>query len=282
MRYTNNFNLPDAICNAIINDEYNKGGADYSITQLLKPPLMVQLEKRYDDQIVVDVSESIWALMGKSVHYILEKGASNKVVAEERLYANVGDFKISGAIDWFDENLLQDYKVTSSWNIVYGSPDKDWKEQTNYYRWLLHQNGFKDINKLQVVAILRDWKKNEAMRNKEYPQRQVQTIDIEVMDMRQTEHDLRNRVFIHSGSEGVDINKVPPCTPKERWETQTKYAVMRKGRKSAVKLFDDESEANDKLNELKGHYVEKRPGERKRCSLYCRCAPYCPVYKENK
>lgn len=282
MNFTNNTGLPEALVNAIIKDEYDRGNANISITELLKPPLMVQLERRYDKQIVVDVADSVWALLGSSVHYMLEKGSTDKVLSEERMYARIGDWTISGQIDWFNESIMQDYKVTSVWNVVFGSAATDWKEQINYYNWLASKNGFKNINKLQVCAILRDWKISEAKRDQNYPQYQVKLIDIVKEDLRKVEHDLRNRVQLHMHAETQDIKDIFPCTPDEKWETPTKYALMKNKNKRAVKVCSTPEEAEILLG--RGHkgatHIETRPGECKRCNLYCKVSSFCPVYNK--
>mgnify|MGYP003298270898 CR=1 FL=1 len=60
-----------------------------------------------------------------------------------------------------------------------------------------------------------------------------------------------------------------------------KYAVMKNGRKTAIRVFDSEAEANEKLSELKGDFVEHRPAISRKCSDYCSCCEFCNFYKNN-
>ena len=56
---------------------------------------------------------------------------------------------------------------------------------------------------------------------------------------------------------------------------------MKKGRKSALKLFDEFSvvEAHSMAMNLgAGHSVDFRPGENIRCEKYCDCKNFCPQY----
>jgi hypothetical protein len=79
MKYTNKADLPEGIVKAIIEDEYSIGDADYSQSKLAVPPQMARLMSIYSDDISIDVSDEIWKLLGKAVHYILEKANRPKL-----------------------------------------------------------------------------------------------------------------------------------------------------------------------------------------------------------
>ena len=75
-------------------------------------------------------------------------------------------------------------------------------------------------------------------------------------------------------------NDIPPCTSEERWEKPTKFAVMKEGRKSAVRVLETQEDAEKLAGELgKNHSVQIRPGESTRCAEYCSAADYCNYYK---
>jgi hypothetical protein len=58
------------------------------------------------------------------------------------------------------------------------------------------------------------------------------------------------------------------------------YAVMKQGRKTAVKLFDKKDDAQAKVAELgNAHYVETRLGESTKCLHYCLCRTFCHYYQ---
>lgn len=75
MKLTNKHNLPKAFYRAVKNDTYSKGDADYSSTGLLTPPQQAALRKLHSEDVVEDVSDRVWAIMGTSVHAILEQSA---------------------------------------------------------------------------------------------------------------------------------------------------------------------------------------------------------------
>jgi len=61
--------------------------------------------------------------------------------------------------------------------------------------------------------------------------------------------------------------------------TETKYAVKRDGRKTAIRVLDDKEEARILADSEKG-YVEVRPGEPKRCTgNFCGVAQWCKQYQ---
>lgn len=80
MKWTNKGNFPEAIVKAITNDSYSKGDADFSVTELINPPQVKKLQKMHSQELVKDVSENIWMLLGTSVHSILEESTGTPMV----------------------------------------------------------------------------------------------------------------------------------------------------------------------------------------------------------
>jgi len=93
---------------------------------------------------------------------------------------------------------------------------------------------------------------------------------------------IKGKVDEYQRCSELDDDEIPPCTPEERWDSPSKYAVMKNGVKRAVRLFDIQEEA-DQLATSKGagHYVEVRKGESRRCRSYCLCRQFCNFYREN-
>ena len=55
---------------------------------------------------------------------------------------------------------------------------------------------------------------------------------------------------------------------------------MKNGRKTAIKLFDSEADADAYAGELgNSHYVEHRPAVSRKCEDYCSCCDFCNFYK---
>ena len=267
---TNRMNLPDGIVQAVTNDPYTRGNSDISVTQLIAPPYQRKLRETVEQ--VEDVSDRIWSLIGQSVHTILERAFAGKGRVEERLYTEINGWKVSGQFDVIEDGVLMDYKVTSVWSVL-GDTKIEWENQLNLLRVLAIRNGI-EVNKLRIIAILRDWSKGKA-KSPDYPEVQVVPIDIPVWPIEKAEAYMAERVALHQ------MATPPPCTDEERWKTVDTYAVMKDGRKSAVKLHHAPAEAREHAHELgKGHTVVRRPGQYRRCADYCSVSHGCPQYAE--
>lgn len=111
MKYTNNFDFPDAIVQAVENDDYTKGKADYSTTGLIKPPQEARLFALHADEIVTDVADEIWKLFGKAVHAILEQGhgVSDKSLIkfkDEQLRLIRSSINMAGVVNASDRDYI--------------------------------------------------------------------------------------------------------------------------------------------------------------------------------
>jgi phosphoglycolate phosphatase-like HAD superfamily hydrolase len=274
MRLTNKMQLPAAIVEAVKNDGYTRGDADISVTQLVSPPQKVALEREYADQLVEDASDRIWSLMGQSIHTILER-ANRTGLAERRLSAVVEGWKVSGGMDLYDEDgVLVDYKTTSAWSARGGVKD-EWLAQLNIYAHILRANGH-PVKGLRVVAILRDWSKLEASRSADYPQSQVAVLPVEMWSPEVAEKYVRDRVILHK----LARQSLPSCTGEERWQKAPVFALMKHGRKTAVKLYDNLADAEmHAKSDPASLYVQTRAGESTRCRLYCSASKFCPQYQ---
>ncbi len=284
MRFTNRLNLPQPLVKAVTNDGYTKGDCDISVTSLLKPPQLLALEKRHAEEITEDVSDRIWSLLGQTIHGILER-AEETAIAERRLYIDINGWRVGGQMDRFvlKEGLLQDYKFTSVYKVRDGITE-EFAQQLNIYAYILRKNG-EAVKKLQIVAILRDWSKNQYNREGyPYPEHQIQILDVPIIDDKEVEEFISERVKLHQEAEKqVDSTKLVPCTKEERWAKDDVYAVMKEGQKRAVRLTASQAAADMVLSELdKKHYVEYREGESIRCESYCPAKSFCNQYKKMK
>ena len=288
MKITNKKNLPDVLMQACqaYQKKYEDGKmTNLSVTDLLKPPLMRRLEKEFDSEIEEDLTDRIWALTGQALHEVLAKNKVENTLTEERLKITIHNVEVSGQFDmYFASGLLQDYKFTNVWKIIYNDFE-DWILQLNIYRYLLIKAGF-EVNKLQIVAILRDWQKTKASREENYPGCQVKIIDIDLLPIKEIELYLNERVQFHLYGESIPIEKIEICSKKERWHQDDKYALMKEGRKSAVLLFDNEKDCIRAVDDYNAagdtnlFYLEERRGKDTRCELYCRASKHCPYYKK--
>jgi hypothetical protein len=103
-----------------------------------------------------------------------------------------------------------------------------------------------------------------------------------------TEAFIKERVEMHRDSKvSADWGEeLPPCTDEERWVRATTYAVKKDGRKTAIRVFDTQDEADALLKEMpekdKG-FIEIRKGEAVRCTgNFCGVSQWCSQFQNQK
>lgn len=269
---TNIYGFPDALVAAVKNDPYT-GGGDISVTKLIDAPQRRALYKQYKHAVVEDVSERIWSLMGQAVHTVLERAGTSALV-EQRLYMEVAGWKLSGQFDrlHLEDRVLQDWKVCS---VFKASGDVSWERQLNVLRMLAKHNGHA-VDRLQVIAIFRDWRRADAKRKEDYPQQSVAIIDVPVWSDEETLAYIKERIHLHQLADG---GAHVPCNDEERWYSGTRFALMKDGGKRAIKVADTREELGDPA---KGYFIEERKGGYRRCEEYCEVAPFCPQWQKTQ
>ena len=281
MKLTNHYGLPETFFQAVLNDKYSRGDAHYSATDLIRPPRITILSRRHWDEIEEDISDRVWALLGKAVHAILEAAEPDNALTEERLFAEVAGRTISGASDLYHDGVVSDYKVTSIWTRIFGSRIEEWTQQLNVYAYLFRQLGFR-VRELRIICIYRDWSSRMAARDGRLPHLPAEVMRIPLWSSEKQECFIRRRVEMLKASEHLPDHQLPPCTPEEMWEKPTTYAVMKSGRRSALKVCQTPAQAAGYVKAHPGSFIQLRPGERTRCEQYCSVKQFCTQFADYK
>jgi hypothetical protein len=281
MNITNKHGVPETFMTLANKNSYSKGASQYSVTELMSPPKIKRLRDQYDSEIESDVADMLWSMMGTAVHNVLENGKTPGHITEERLFIDVDGVIVSGQIDLQHETaegvLITDYKFTSAW--AYMSNKLEWEQQLNVYKWLVETVKRKPVVGLSVCAMIRDFNNHDKREN--YPAAPIQMLPIRMWDSVEAETYVRSRLDMHRNSKIHHSlgDFLQDCTDEERWMSETVYAVKRDGRKTAIKLFKDLNEAQERAIEEKG-YVEERTGEPRRCAgNYCGVSKWCDQYQ---
>lgn len=238
MKITNNEGLPDAIVRAVQNDPYDPGDSDITVTQLIGSPQIRVLSKRHKDEIEEDASERLWALLGQAVHTILERAETSASV-EQRMYITVGGWKIGGRFDRnvIESGLLQDYKVTSAWALVFGDRLAEWERQLNVLAHILRSNG-REVNRVEICAILRDWAPAQAAKSKDYPKTKFVIVPIRLWTPGEAHTYIEDRIAAHQEAESTGVMS---CTNEERWYNEKKKLFARCSGYCPVRKFCDQA-----------------------------------------
>lgn len=289
MKFTNKYNWPKAYVDAVLNDTYDKGYADISITGLLAPPRIRVLSKLHDHEMEEDVSNRTFILMGQVMHGILER-ANTVALAEKRFYIEIDGLTISGQSDAvYLDGLIQDWKLTSVYQVRDGAK-LEFEQQLNCYAYLVKHGYYhidndpeKDkvhlnvtVNRLENFVLLRDWSRGKAKRERNVPQAGGGIYEVSVWTEEETLAFIKERIALHRAAN----KKLPLCTMHEMWGEPEKWAVMVKGKKTSLKNHLKKEDAEQHAARV-GAKVEYRPDKRTRCTDgYCLVAKYCTQYRQ--
>lgn len=280
MKIKNALNLPEPFVAACRSDIRELSDVRrISVTRLVDSPYLAALLREKWDEIEVDASEMVWSILGKAIHgvfqYSSDEGAELKIEVE---YDH--DTVIVGVIDHYDDGVVTDYKIVSAWSVIDGVK-VEWERQLNLYAWMLRRSG-KPVERLQIVALYRDWSRAEAERDAltaagpggpaaRYPATAVEVKRVRLWSVEEAESYVAERVRLHR------TMPPPPCTPEERWRRPTKWAVYRKPSDTrALRVLDTQEEA-DALASQVGGVVRRRDGDDVRCRSYCVVRDFCGI-----
>lgn len=287
MKITNKYGVPQPLVTLASREYYSKGASQYSVTELMSSPRIRRLREKHHADIERDVSDMLWQLLGSALHVVMERGETVGWRMEERLFTKVDGVTISGQIDLQEMTptgvVITDYKFTSAWAVM---QDKiEWEQQLNVYKWLVETVKKEKVAGLRICALVRDFSRHDTREG--YPSAPVYMVDIPMWDAVKTETYVRERLEAHRDSRvNADFGEaLPECSPEDRWMSETIYAVMRDGRKTAIRVFKDQNEAqscaDEETKKGKGNvYIDIRPAEPKRCKgNFCGVAQWCDQYQ---
>lgn len=293
MKLTNKFKLPQTLMNVhdIQRQEYSKGEARMSVTQLIRSPRIDILRQRHYEEIEEDISDRLWAVLGTVIHNIMEKGADEQHIGEERLSVELAGWIISGGIDVQrigNRAKLYDYKFTKA--IKFMLQDfKDWEEQLNCYAYLVRVEKGWEIEGLEVCMFVRDFTKTLADTNKDYPPAPCIPIAIKLWTEEQQKNFLLRRIAAHKNALRCASwgDPLPFCTDEERWKRDSDWAVMKGQNKRASRVFQTNQECMDWVTNQKdddGNYsIIEREDTPTRCKdNYCGVNKWCDQWQAEK
>jgi hypothetical protein len=283
MKVTNKLHLPEAFVKAVSVERHNEPGC-CSATTLNQGTKEIILSDRHFDEITVDAADSVWAVWGKAVHALLESMEDNNF-HEESFKEPVSNSFVTGQVDSYDmeHGIINDWKTASVWKVQFGD-FSDWYKQGMTYAWLLKQNGL-DVRRCRFIVLLKDYSKTKAKNDSSYPQSPVFIYEFDVTpeELAETRDRILNKVLEIESVNKLDDDNIEPCSAEERWADGEKWAVMKNGRKTAVKLFDNSADADAMAGEMgNAYYVEHRPAISRKCGEYCLCKDFCNFYKSEQ
>ena len=282
MKYTNKYNLPVSLYEAIKNDSYDAPKNEQNVisaTGLISTPRERQLYIRHHSKITEDISDNIWRLFGTGVHTQLERIQHKDIDSNpKRVVKEINGMNVTGKCDVISDEGIDDFKVTSVWTVLFNSSLDSWTKQLNIYSWLY------DIRKkLRVIAIMRDWQTSKAKfdNSGNYPKIPIAIVPIKLWTPEEQLKYVKERLQLHTEVVSMSDEELPLCSPEERWRNDTTYAIMKKGAKKALKVCNTLPEAEKYLSCYKDPSVCEvilREGEDKKCVGYCGVCKFCDYW----
>ena len=265
MKITNNHNLPEPIVRTLTNREYNRGSADYTVTELLKPSWVSHLGRKHRHEKSIDVADLLSMQRGTLLHGILGEATEDDII-EKRFQILCGKFTLSGQIDWFRRptGIIYDLKTMTDSQHKFDKPEHE--EQVNIYAEILRQEG-EEVKGCAIIKWFVNHSKVKAEEQAGYPPIEMITKPVPLWDSSRARDFIASRIEAHENP--------TPCTPEETW---AKFAVQKPGLKRASKVEDTRAAAqawaDENINDVDQYSIEHRPGIR--CKYYCKSvSPFC-------
>ena len=279
-------------------ERYKKSG-DYSVTDLINPPRICHLKKRYGHLVKPPLEGTIASMIGTAIHEYYEKYLElwcdkhdyAGYALEEQVQVECRGRKISGRYDIREFNQLYDLKSIKVWKLIFDPCLEEFHKQQNLYRLLIKMDKGVEVSKLNIVAIYKDWQEGNALRDRHYPQQQMVEYGLSVWSLEDTEKLLNEKVGELIRCEELSDEELPVCSRDERWERhpggETIHFGILKNRKAkrATKVVRGGTldEALVVARGLRGmtadSVIEIRYAMPKRCQKYCDVNEYCSFWK---
>lgn len=295
MIFTNKHNLPKPLAQAIVNLSRPRQYQSHviSVTELIGPPLIRQMRNHYNDVVEQDVSKLIYSVLGTAVHSVIHQNDSfynddKPEYHECQMSLEMFGWKITGQCDFLSQVELLDFKVTSIFAFLLGAKE-EWIAQLNLYRYMAYKNMLCHMDiPMRIVAILRDWTQYQHDRDPQrVPPCAAMTVDVPSWTVEECEQFIASRLTAHQRAQDIGdtdglIDSVELCSPKERWQSKTKYAVYKGTNKRATRVLDTMDEATKFAveNNVSPVRFEERPGTPVRCTRYCEFKDFCRFGKQ--
>lgn len=283
-------------------ERYSKSG-DYSVTDLINPPRVVHLKKRYGHKVGVNLETGISSMLGTAVHEYFEKYLDMwcdkydydgyDLEAQIKREFEVGGDKVtvSGRYDIREGSALYDLKSIKVWKLIFDPNLDEFHEQQNLYSYLLYLDGI-ELDTINIVALYKDWQEGNALRDRNYPRHQMMEYGLTHWSREDQEALLMDRLTTLHAHRNASDEELPICSRDERWERHQggatiHYAILKNRKaKRATKVIKEGTldEAIEVARGMKGmtkaSVIEVRYAIPKRCVKYCDINEYCSFWKE--
>lgn len=204
---------------------YDRGKADISVTELINPPRIRILKKKYWLSLKVKASSLLNVTLGQTVHKAIQD-ATKTGASERRLSIMVRDWVVSGGMDHYENGILSDWKTTNKWKTLYAEEGliEEFEKQLNVYAQILREHKI-PVTNAKIWAYFKDWNRGDLKRymrlgeifvpglKQGYPEKEWLYFDLRLWDEAEAKAYLEERVRLHQEAESL----LPECPKEELW-----------------------------------------------------------------
>lgn len=308
MKITNKHNLPLSIAVWLLHDDYEYNADPYtiSVTTLLKPIRQIVLAKQNSSaDVEVDLMDLFAMRLGGALHdsieyawltephkKLLRLGLSQETVdrivinptqsipgaievhLEQRGRIKLGKWTLSGKFDTVSSGQLEDNKSVVAFGYMKQSNKEDYIKQGSLYRLI-----YPDLvteNTIQINSLIKDWKKFESIRSREYPSTPIKIDRYPLWPIEKTQQWAEEKLQVIDSLLNSPEDKIPLCSDDDLWRKPAVYKYFKNPDAArSTANFDNYADAIQKQLENNGVGVIKTvPGEVKRCH-HCSVFQFC-------
>ena len=260
----------DAFENSMKNYDFKSSIKDkkLSVTTLSDSP-HIQWLRENNPPLPQPLDRLMYLVFGNATHYLMEQ-AGSKYSTEHRLSVEIGGWEISGKYDFFDfnTNLLFDFKYVTKYTQ---KAKQEYVAQSNILRYLIYKTmGIKPAGGM-LIKFYRDWQFKDKFQH-DMPDSPIEYEILPDWSIEFTEKYILDRIKVFESYNP----EVGMCTPNEKWERPTTYALKGPNASRARKVCSSYSEALE--HKKPTETIEIRQGEDGRCENYCDVNSYCKYY----
>lgn len=308
MKLTNKHNLPLSVAAWLVHDNYEYASdPNYiSVTTLLKPIKQIILGRRIEFSTVEqDIMDLFAVRLGQSLHDSIEHVWQNyaredleklginqatldrmsingdnpmdnviNITMENRIKKTVGKWTVSGKYDFNSNGQLEDFKSVPAFSYLKQSNREQYIQQGSIYRWL--DPSIVTEETIQINYLIKDWKKFEAKRDREYPSTPIKISHYPLWSVEQTDAWVKNRLAAIEKYMDLPEEQIPECNEEELWRKPPTYKYFKNPDAArSTANYSNYGEALQKQLENNGVGIIKTVGgEVKRCH-YCNAFTAC-------
>ncbi len=285
MFFTNQRGYPKYIADVLVQlyQDYSKGDADFSVTEIIGSPLERVLKERHKDELEIDVDRLYFMFLGSIGHAIAEKAKMDYIIAQEhRMFIKHDGVIVSGQLDimYKEANKIRidDVKLCSK-SDLHKPVRKSYVRQANLYRYMYNIENNVLADELGILAFFR---------NATMFEQKCARLPVKPFTQDQCSEFLSKQIALHKLVDWDVTSKVPECTPTDRWATEESWCVKKNKNKTTKALprsvVTSEAEAlnilDSKVKQYPDAVIVHRPATNMKCESACDVAKWC-WYKQD-